>query len=751
MATLNIKHLPDRLSSVLVRRRPFGGQERRGRVAEFFGQLRRQRGGLSFRELFERYSDLVLALTPCLLVSPASAANFLAPGATRFDLVVFDEASQIRVAEAIGAMGRGSAAVIVGDSRQMPPTTIMQASHEVNEDPADTPVPEDMDSILSEAVESGVPQCWLSWHYRSQDETLIAFSNRYYYDNKLSSLPSPGHDGTAGIHWRRVDGRFDRAGTRTNEVEAREIVDDILRRLRDPRTRDDSIGVVTFNIQQRDLILNLLEESGDPMITERLSADLAEPIFVKNLENVQGDERDVILFSLAFSTDPVTGRLPLNFGPLSQAGGERRLNVAITRARRQVVLFASFDPNDIDLSRTNARGTQHLRAYCELAAAGVDRLADLSRGGPDRLGRIWAEVAEAIRQRGYEVAIGYGLSDFSVDIAVREPGSPYWQAAVILDGPHWRDRPTVADRDGAPALLHRLMKWPVVLRFWLPEWIRDRDRFLDRLDEAVKRTSRVLENDSEPAVAQPAPVRSIPPEPGTTAAPVQAASTLPQGSTAPASTHIGMATSTLRPQRPAQAQQGLTSATGEIKVIKFQPYVPDRIGDQSDLDLFPSSSSVRSRVRDALFEVLTAEGPIEQNRLARLTLQRFGFQKAHEERRTRVLSLLRRELIRRDRQAGSFVWPPGVHPDTWRVVRTATEPNMRTIEEVPPEEIANAACAALARAPFMEADLLRSIMEFLGFRRKTDNVERRLRLGLRLAIDGDRIVQGSDGRYRRTE
>ena len=228
----------------------------------------------------------MLALTPCLLVSPASAANFLAPGATRFDLVVFDEASQIRVAEAIGAMGRGSAAVIVGDSRQMPPTTIMQASHEVNEDPADTPVPEDMDSILSEAVESGVPQCWLSWHYRSQDETLIAFSNRYYYDNKLSSLPSPWHDGTAGIHWRRVDGRFDRAGTRTNEVEAREIVD-TSSETADPRTRDDSIGVVV----QHPAAGPDPEPAGErrPMITGGCPTWRSR--FVKNLENVQGDER----------------------------------------------------------------------------------------------------------------------------------------------------------------------------------------------------------------------------------------------------------------------------------------------------------------------------------------------------------------------------------------------------------------------------------------------------------------------------
>ncbi|HKD98448.1 MAG TPA: DUF4011 domain-containing protein, partial [Micromonosporaceae bacterium] len=272
--------LPDRLPSVLVKRRPFDPTERRGRLAELATELRRKRGGKSFRELFANYSDVILSLTPCVLVSPGSAANFLAPDAARFDIVVFDEASQIRVAEAIGAIGRGRSVVVVGDSKQMPPTNIMQASH-YNEDepPDDGPVPEDLDSILSESVESGLPQRWLSWHYRSQDESLIAFSNRYYYENKLSSLPSPGHGGSiAGVSWRRVNGVFDRGASRTNEVEATAVVAEIARRLRDPETADGSIGVVTFNIQQRDLILNMLEDSTDPLIRAQLSDSVPEPI-----------------------------------------------------------------------------------------------------------------------------------------------------------------------------------------------------------------------------------------------------------------------------------------------------------------------------------------------------------------------------------------------------------------------------------------------------------------------------------------
>ncbi|MFF5180667.1 DUF4011 domain-containing protein [Micromonospora sp. NPDC000316] len=717
--------LPTQLPAVLVRRRPFSPTDRRGRFAEFAAELRRKRGGRSFRELFAQYPDAVLALTPCVLVSPASAANFLAPGSQRFDLVIFDEASQIRVAEAIGAMGRGSAVVVVGDSRQMPPSSIMQASHTADEvDDGDGPVPEDLESILSEAVESGLPQRWLSWHYRSHDESLIAFSNRYYYDNKLSSLPSPGASSTAGVTWRRVDGQYDRGGARTNEVEARAILADITRRLHDPATASQSIGVVTFNIQQRDLILNLLEDSTDPIIREQLSGAAPEPIFVKNLENVQGDERDVVLFSLAFSTNPETGQLPLNFGPLSQAGGERRLNVAITRARRQVVLYSSFDPSDIDLSRTSALGTQHLRAYCELAAAGADRLGDLTTDRAERRSRIRDEVAAALRERGHEVRTSHGLSDFTVDIAVRTPGTPRWQVAVMLDGPDWSARPTVADRDSAPALLRSIMGWPEVVRFWLPAWIHDRSAMLDRVDEAVTRaeTPAPAEPQPEPSAAAPPPGDVEPPrlvteeEPsGTATAPVTALATPP--------------------------------APDTITVSPFRPYVPTPLGDQADLDGLATDKRVRALLRDALREIIDAEGPVEQHRLARLALARFGFLRTREDRRTAVLALVDSHRLHTHPTVGRYAWPEGVDPQTYRAYRVTQASNERAFEEVPPEEVANALVHVLHGVPTMDEErLLRAGLERLGYRRRTEKIDKLLRYALHVAVTGGRLRHDQEGR-----
>ncbi|MDY5148803.1 AAA domain-containing protein [Actinotignum sanguinis] len=320
----------------------------------------------------------------------------------------------------------------------------------------------DLESILSEAVESGLPRLWLSWHYRSRDESLIAFSNEAYYEGKLSSFPSPGNAGLfggAGVSMRRVDGTFDRsrgATFRTNRVEAEEIVRDIHRRLNSPALAHQSIGVVTFNIQQRNLILDLLEDSRDPLIRAAMEQE-KDPLFVKNLENVQGDERDVIIFSTAFSPREPGGPLPLNFGPLSREGGERRFNVAITRARSEVLVVTSFDPEDIDLNRTRSRGMQNLREYMlrarartqndGAAAAPADTDAEGSSAIPRALSindnPVRDRLMRALRERGWEVEGDYGLSSYTLDIVVREPGSKVWLLAVMFDDEKWSSLPNV--------------------------------------------------------------------------------------------------------------------------------------------------------------------------------------------------------------------------------------------------------------------------------------------------------------------
>lgn len=703
------EQLPERLAAGLVTRRQRIHPRFRAEAGELVRRLNSRRDRLSFREACAAQPEIVTSLTPCFLMSPASVAAFLEPGSVHFDVVVFDEASQIRVAQAVGAMGRASSVVVVGDSKQMPPTSVMEAAHADEEDnPA---VPEDLDSILAECVESGLPRESLTWHYRSTDESLISFSNTHYYDDKLASLPSPGGDHNTGVSWRRVDGRYDRGtrASRTNQVEAEAIVAEISRLLADPRTASRSVGVITFNVQQRDLLLNLVEENTDTRIQAALARDDGEALFVKNLENVQGDERDVILFSLAFSIDPKTGQLPLNFGPLSNQGGERRLNVAITRARTQVILFSSFDPKDIDLSRTKALGTRHLRAYLEQAAAGVGASGDVISRKDVRRDRVAEEIASALRERGREVALHFGLSHFTVDLAVRHAGCERWSVAVLLDGQAWARRPTVADRDAAPQLLDKLMGWPAVCRVWLPQWISDRDTVLARIEE-------LLVTQTEPTTATTNVDDSSPRDESSVAA-------QPEFSSQP-----GKQTISAVPLRvPAPALQRVVAPTRTTAAADssrdFVPYHPTVIGTPEDIDALPRDRRVQQLVRSSLDEAIEFEGPIEIDRLLRLVHNRFGAQRVSNGRKQLMIKYLPKHY--RVTRFGStrFYWPSHLGPDTWRGFRRSQGSSDRKFDEIAPEEIANAILAARRQGRARDIDEVHQVARDLGYGRVTENIK----------------------------
>lgn len=459
-----------------------------------FGQLRREaekaRSRTSVRSLMEKFGPQVQSVAPCFLMSPDSVARLLNPQTISFDVVILDEASQIKVAEAVGALGRGTSVIVVGDSRQMPPTSIAEVGLADDEEIVETDaLPMDEESILSEAVQAGLPQLWLSWHYRSQDESLIAFSNHRYYDGRLASFPSPvvGNPDT-GVQFRRVPGVFDRGKSRTNRIEAEAVVAEVVRRLNHPDSAGQTVGVVTFNQQQQRRIEELLLATDDDAVLAAMEeeSDPAKRLFVKNLETVQGDERDVILFSLGFSRDPATGRLPLNFGPLNRSGGERRLNVAVTRAKQLVMLFASFEPEDIKTEQTASVGLKDLREYLIMARANSLGSQTSQKHAVEGRDLHREQIAAALAERGLRVQTDYGLSDFTVDIAVGRPGETSWRAAVLLDGPRWAERPTVADRDGFPlSVLGDKMQWPHVVRIWLPAWLAERDAILDSVVEQV--------------------------------------------------------------------------------------------------------------------------------------------------------------------------------------------------------------------------------------------------------------------------
>ena len=746
-------------------RRAFDSASGLGQVGELQRELGKQRRGLPVRGLLAKYGELIAAIMPCMLVSPDSLARFFPPRAGLFDLVVFDEASQIRVADAVGAMGRGSSVVVVGDSKQMPPTSFaeLRVGRDLDdadiawaeENVADALPAEDEESILSECVQARVPQRWLSWHYRSQDESLIAFSNRQYYAGGLSSfpapqsgLPDPGIDGH-GINLIRVDGVFLRGGAgkqlRTNPVEAQAVVDEITRRFAASPDAVPSIRVVTFNIQQRTLIESLLRDSGDERLIEALDGPAEatgggpartahEGLFVKNLENVQGDERDVILFSTAFSVNS-RGALPLNFGPLNRAGGERRLNVAITRARRQVLVFSSFDPRRLRAEETSSVGVQHLRAYLDLAQQGPAALGPLPAGQRLRqTDRHRDEIAKALRGRGCAVRTDVGLSDFTIDLVVAAGDRPEQPVlAVLLDGPGWAARRTVGDRDGLPVeVLSELMHWPAVERVWMPEWLADRAAVLDRLVLVVGTATAAMSAARAAAEATAA-------VPEAAKAGTEATAAVPEAVEA-GTTPVDVAADGESPATPSPALTvGLPNETA------FTPWLPGELGTRDVLDGLPDEADCARPVYQALITGVEAEGPVHLERLVRMLAAAFDLHRVVAARHAAILTQLPAGLTR-DPVAPEFAWPPSMDPLTWEGFRRTPPAVERPLEHISPREVGNVMVALCGAAAGMSTEQLwAGTLEMFGFTRRSAAEVTRLEAALDLLLGSGRLTRRADG------
>ena len=437
------------------------------------------------RRLLAEARGVIGRIKPCFLMSPLSVAQYL-PAESTFDLVVFDEASQIPVWDAIGVIARAKQCVVVGDPKQMPPTNFFQKG----ESGDDEDESEDLESILDECLAAGLHSAYLSWHYRSRHESLISFSNHHYYGDRLCTFPAAKTTPRLGVAWHFVEnGVYDAKASRTNRAEAEALVDYVFSRLADPTQKRRSAGVVTFSMAQKNLIEDIFEErrAANPKFEDYFADDGEEPFFVKNLENVQGDERDVILFSVGYAKGP-DGKFLMNFGPLNRSGGERRLNVAVTRAKEQVVVFASCRGAEIDLNRTQAVGAAHLRAFLEYAErGGVAAAADAAERRRDMFAD---EVASFLSAHGYAVERDVGCSLFRVDVGVKDPARrDGYLAAIECDGDTYASALTARDRDELRSSVLRSLGWNTV-HVWSADWAFDRargeERLLKELDE-IKR------------------------------------------------------------------------------------------------------------------------------------------------------------------------------------------------------------------------------------------------------------------------
>ncbi len=435
--------------------------------------------GLSIRELFDQLPTLLPKLCPCMLMSPISVARYIDLSADKFDLVVFDEASQMPTSEAIGAIARGKSLIVVGDPKQMPPTSFFTST---NVDVEEVGI-DDMESILEDCRTLDMPSLQLSWHYRSRHESLIAFSNNEYYNGSLITFPSVD-DRHTKVHFIPVSGYYDKGGNRSNKAEAEAIVNEIVRRLEDKELRKSSIGVIAFSVMQQGLIEDILQDRIENKKSLRLAAmQMHEPIFVKNLENVQGDERDVILFSIGYGPDK-SGKISMNFGPLNNPGGERRLNVAVSRARQEMYIFSTMRASDIDLRRSKARGVEGLKHFLQYAETqllpSTSNTLAVYHNSP-----IADQIASELRKQGYTVSTNVGRSKFRVDVAVESKKCPgTYSLGILLDGKRYRDTHTTRDREVVqPSVLHDL-NWKV-MRVWSVDWFNDKERVISRIIEML--------------------------------------------------------------------------------------------------------------------------------------------------------------------------------------------------------------------------------------------------------------------------
>lgn len=455
-------------------------------------ELQRKRNQLSVRNLIEELGSFLLDLMPCFMMSPLSVAQYLPVSYRSFDLVVFDEASQITVWDAVGAIARGKNAIVVGDPNQMPPSNNFGRNPSLQDGQE-----EDLESILDQVIAASPGHHRLTGHYRSKHESLITFSNYKYYKGSLTTYPAPS-DRESMVSLRKVDGIYTK-GLGTNPIEAREVVDEVIRRLNDPFLSKQSIGVVTFNAEQMQLINNLLDDArrADSRLERYFGESATEPVFVKNLETVQGDQRDVIMLSVTYGpTIPGAVTMALNFGPMNRVGGERRLNVAATRAAREMIIFSSFEPSMIDLSRTNAQGMRDLKDLLNFADKGPSALARLveHKTGVDDFDSPFEEsVANELRKRGWKIQTQIGASKFKIDLGIYNPNEPgSFLAGVECDGASYHSSPTARDRDRVRHIILENLGWRLV-RIWSTDYFLNPENVIARVHNEL---TKLLDEDN---------------------------------------------------------------------------------------------------------------------------------------------------------------------------------------------------------------------------------------------------------------
>ncbi|MBO5070609.1 MAG: DUF3320 domain-containing protein, partial [Roseburia sp.] len=634
---------------------------------------------MSLRRLFDQIPTLLRRLCPCMLMSPISVAQYIDPAFPKFDLVIFDEASQLPTSEAVGTIARGENVVIVGDPKQLPPTNFF-SSNRIDEENSEK---EDLESLLDDCLAISMPQESLKWHYRSRHESLIAYSNMKYYDNKLYTFPSP-RDLVSEVKMVHLEGFYDKGKTKQNKAEATAIVEEIIRRLQDEKLREDSIGVVTFSSVQQNLIDDMLfEEFKKHPELEEIDRNSREPIFIKNLENVQGDERDVILFSVGYGPD-AEGNVSMNFGPLNRDGGWRRLNVAISRARKSMIVYSVLKPDQINLARTRSEGVAGLKGFLEFAERGKNMLAQRAGSTTKPEDYLVKEIAASIADLGYEVKCNIGCSEFKMDIGIVHPENPEtYLLGILLDGENCKEASTARDRFVSQPGVLKGLGWNV-MRVWTLDWLDDRER-------VIKSVKAVIECALAKKEVQ----------------------------------------KTTEKQTYAKIEFEKVEEAEQMECA-CAPYVSCQVSVQGVAEQFYLPETLPEISRLAAL-ILAKEAPISRKLLMHKVLNAWSISRGG----SRVENIFNSALNRVEKhmtcdEEREFFWKKDQNPEHYKVYRVEdAQGNKRNMDDIPTEEIVNAIIEVLKeQISISEVDLIRETAKKFGFSRLGNVIENTVKYAL---------------------
>jgi hypothetical protein len=659
---------------------------------------------MPIRTLLQRIPNLLSRLKPCLLMSPMSVSQFIPPELMKFDVILFDEASQIVPEDAIGTIYRGKAIVVAGDNKQLPPTSFFQKSllEDLDWDEVGDEDVEVFDSILDEVVGVGLPVKTLRWHYRSKHEELIAFSNHYFYDDTLITFPSAiARHEALGVKLVYVaDGVYDRGGRRNNLKEAETVADLVFEHFkRYPKT---TLGVVTFSIAQMDAVEEAIEQRRKlhPECEHFFKEDRLEGFFVKNLENVQGDERDVIILCLGYGRDN-QGKMTMNFGPVNRAGGERRLNVAVTRARERTILVTSIRSSDIDLESAKSEGTVKLHDYLEYAEKGPETLKPSDLPPVEFEFPLEEDVAMVLSRLGYAVLPHVGCSSCPIDMGVVDPhDSGNYLLGIEFDGTTYLQSSSARDRDRLREQVLNQLGWRVH-HVWSPAWVARRDSEIRRLSHALKEAhkfqlekvvpcSNVDSVEEEDDLEQEVDVQKV-----------QFAGVEKIG--VPYRVHTLKAEFTSNVKVPSSRYGGV---------------------DRADEFQFQGNRPLQSR---RLEELVQAEGPVHFDYAVKRLASAWGIKRKSPKIVRAVREALNFLIVNQKVVLkGNFLWPPELQDAPARTPVSGVPETKRKPEHIPPEEIENAmkniAQYALSISP---ESLITETAKVFGFTRSGEKSRKR--------------------------